>query len=128
VDMAHIFAALLLAVILLADTAQSSPFSYTADPEYLIQTWKAEEGLPEDSATSVLQTPDGYLWFGTFDGLVRFNGSEFKVFDPANTPGMQGGGIENLHLDKQGRIWVSTLSGLGVMEAGKWRTFTKNDG
>src|SRR5689334_1886735 len=57
-----------------------------ADSSYLIKTWETADGLPENSATSITQTPDGYLWFGTFKGLVRFNGVEFKVFNPANTP------------------------------------------
>jgi hypothetical protein len=56
------------------------------DPNYLIDSGETEGGLPEDSATAIVLTPDGYLWFGTFDGLVRFNGVEFTVFNPANTP------------------------------------------
>jgi ligand-binding sensor domain-containing protein len=47
------------------------------DPNYLIDSWETEDGLPEDSATAIVQTPDGYIWLGTFDGLVRFNGVEF---------------------------------------------------
>src|SRR5436190_11898376 len=116
------------AALLSGGTACGTPLSYSADSDYLIETWKTDEGLPEDSATAAVQTPDGYLWFGTFNGLVRFNGEEFTVFDPSNTPGMPAAGVVNLHLDKRGRIWVSTLAGLGWMESGKWQTLNPGDG
>src|SRR6266704_6161233 len=77
--------------------------TFQADPDYLIDTWETEDGLPENSATAMVQTPDGYLWFGTFNGLVRFDGVKFKVFNPANTPQLPSAGIVNLHLDRNGR-------------------------
>src|SRR6266702_759237 len=81
--------------------------TYQADPDYLIDTWETEDGLPENSATAMVQTPDGYLWFGTFNGLVRFDGVKFTVFDPANTPQLPSAGIVSLHLDRRGWLWVS---------------------
>ena len=81
------------------------------DPEYVITNWQTEDGLPENSATSIVQTADGYLWFGTFDGLVRFDGAKFTVFDQSNTPELASAGIVNLHLDQAGRLWVSTVRG-----------------
>jgi ligand-binding sensor domain-containing protein len=50
------------AVVPLAATHQT----VRTDPAYLIDTWETEDGLPENSATAMVQTPDGYLWFGTF--------------------------------------------------------------
>ncbi|HSH16969.1 MAG TPA: two-component regulator propeller domain-containing protein [Verrucomicrobiae bacterium] len=88
-------------------TAQSNPW-------FLFQSWETADGLPENSATAVAQAPDGYLWFGTFNGLVRFNGVGFTVFNPANTPELPSAGIVNLHLDQGGRLWVSTYEGLVV--------------
>ncbi|MSU64298.1 MAG: hypothetical protein EXS31_18235 [Pedosphaera sp.] len=88
--------------------------------EYLIDSWETEQGLPENSATAMVQTPDGYLWFGTFNGLVRFDGVTFTVFDPANTPELPAAGIVNLHLDASGRLWVSTLQGLVVRDGSRW--------
>ena len=51
-----------------------------------------------------------------------------EVLDPSNTPNMPGAGIVNLHLDKSGRLWVSTLEGLGVRDGGTWRKFGPEDG
>lgn len=90
--------------------------------DFLIRAWETDDGLPENSATTITRTPDGYLWFGTFSGLVRFNGAEFKVFTPANTPGLPSGGIVNLHLDRRGRLWISTYLGLVVKEGDVWRS------
>jgi signal transduction histidine kinase/ligand-binding sensor domain-containing protein len=124
----NVLARLTAVTFLSAGAAVSRPLSYTADPDYLIATWKTEDGLPEDSATAMVQTHDGYLWFGTFNGLVRYNGSEFTVFDSHNTPGMPGSGIVNLHLDRKGRMWVSTTSGLAVMKDGIWKKLGKENG
>lgn len=90
--------------------------------EWLVRTWETADGLPENSATAFAQTPDGYVWFGTFNGLVRFNGTRFRVVTPDTTPGLPGAGIVNLHLDRRGRLWVSTYGGLVVREGERWRS------
>jgi PAS domain S-box-containing protein len=100
----------------------------TDDPEYLIEAWETEQGLPEDSATAMVQTPDGYLWFGTFNGLVRFDGVKFTVFDRSNTPELPSPGIVNLHLDRSGRLWVSTMLGMAAVKDGRWASFGQDSG
>src|SRR5688572_22314832 len=94
------------------------------DPDFIITTWQTEEGLPENSATSMVQTADGYLWFGTFAGLVRFDGALFTVFDRTNTPGLPSNEIVNLHLDRRGWLWISTPLGMAAVKDGEWRIFT----
>ncbi len=98
------------------------------DPEYIITVWEVEQGLPENSATAMVQTPDGYLWFGTFNGLVRFDGVKFTVFDRSNTPQLPSAGIVNLHLDRSGRLWVSTVLGMACVKDGQWRVFGEKSG
>ena len=49
--------------------------------QYQIETWTTDNGLPQNTVYSILQTPDGYLWMTTLDGLVRFDGVRFTVFD-----------------------------------------------
>ncbi len=99
-----------------------------ADQEYVIDVWETEQGLPENSATAMVQTPDGYLWFGTFNGLVRFDGVKFTVFDPSNTPQIPSGGIVNLHLQETGRLWISTLNGTACLDGGTWTAYGPEKG
>jgi PAS domain S-box-containing protein len=98
------------------------------DPEYIIDVWETDQGLPENSATAMVQTPDGHLWFGTFNGLVRFDGVRFTVFDRSNTPQLPSAAIVNLHLDRAGRLWISTDRGLVVVEGGRWTTIDRAAG
>ncbi len=49
--------------------------------QYISKNWQIEDGLPQISVTTIQQSKDGYLWFGTEEGLVRFNGYEFKVYN-----------------------------------------------
>ena len=108
--------------------AYAAKASIQKDPTYLIDTWETEDGLPENSATAMVQTPDGYLWFGTFNGLVRFDGVRFTVFNRANTPQLPDAGIVNLHVDQRGWLWVSTLRGTVVLADNKWQSFGTNEG
>lgn len=123
--------AIVLTLTLLATmnwSAHAEPSRPLADTGYLLRTWGTEDGLPENSATAIVQTQDGYLWFGTFNGLVRFNGVSFKVFNPANTPQLPSAGIVNLHADKRDRLWVSTDAGLVVKDGTQWRALGTNEG
>ncbi len=112
----------------LAALLQASGAATYGDAEYLIDSWETDQGLPENSATAMVQTPDGYLWFGTYNGLVRFDGFKFTVFDASNTPELPSSGIINLHLDASQRLWVSTLRGLVVSEPNRWTTFRREPG
>jgi signal transduction histidine kinase/ligand-binding sensor domain-containing protein len=89
--------------------------------EYTIQNWQVEQGLPQISITSIAQTPDGYLWLGTFNGLVRFDGVRFVVFDEGNTPALGSSRIAQLQTDDQGALWIVTATGGCVrMAAGQF--------
>jgi signal transduction histidine kinase/ligand-binding sensor domain-containing protein len=101
---------------------------HPAEVEYVIASWETVDGLPENSATAVAQTPDGYLWFGTFNGLVRFNGIDFTVFNPDNTPELPSVGIVNVYADRRGRLWISTYEGLLVRDGESWRQWLPSDG
>ena len=68
-----------------------SPAAPALDPrksltQYVHDTWQTEQGLPQNSVTAITQTRDGYLWLGTQEGLVRFDGVRFTVFDTRSTP------------------------------------------
>ncbi|MDB6056017.1 MAG: Two component regulator, sensor protein [Verrucomicrobiales bacterium] len=74
--------------------------------DFVMRSWTTEDGLPQNVVESIDQTPDGYLWFGTLNGLVRFDGVRFKVFDAANTPQLRSSRISKVYVDRKGRLWV----------------------
>lgn len=108
--------------------AAVTPAPASLGSEWLVRSWETADGLPENSATAIAQTPDGYVWLGTFNGLVRFNGTHFRVVTPGTTPGLPSAGIVNLHLDRRDRLWVSTYGGLVVREAERWRSLAAGSG
>jgi signal transduction histidine kinase/ligand-binding sensor domain-containing protein len=79
--------------------------------DFLADEWVSENGLPDSSVTAVAQTPDGYLWVGTYNGVTRFDGVRFVTFDPANTPALTHARIRHLAVDNTGVLWVSTYDG-----------------
>ncbi|MGC4053526.1 MAG: ATP-binding protein [Paludibaculum sp.] len=103
-----------------------------ADPplanDYVVSNWQTEQGLPENSATSMIHMPDGYLWFGTFRGLVRFDGHQFTVFDQSRIPVLPDPAIINLYRDRSGEMWISTLSGLTHGHEGAWTSYGPRQG
>jgi len=74
--------------------AGSSPAPAT--PNYFTRTWQVEQGLPQIKVNAVVQTRDGYLWIGTYNGLARFDGVCFTVFNDNNTPELRSNRITSL--------------------------------
>jgi signal transduction histidine kinase/ligand-binding sensor domain-containing protein len=86
-------------------------FSAAAAPNYFMRTWQVEQGLPQNKVTAVVQTRDGYLWVGTYNGLARFDGVRFAVFDDNNTPELHSSRITSLFEAADGTLWIGTESG-----------------
>ena len=79
--------------------------------QYRRDAWNTREGLPQSSVESIAQTPDGYVWLGTQEGLARFDGVRFVVFDKANTPALRHNRVRALLADRDGGLWVGTEGG-----------------
>ncbi|MCP4215716.1 MAG: GGDEF domain-containing protein, partial [bacterium] len=75
--------------------------------QYAVSSRFLEAGLPQSSVLSIHQTPDGYLWFGTYEGLARFNGVSFAVFDKTNTPQIKNNGMYDILHDRRGNLWIA---------------------
>jgi ligand-binding sensor domain-containing protein/DNA-binding response OmpR family regulator len=71
----------------------------------------AENGLSNNWVKSILKDKDGFMWFGTFNGLNRYDGSDFKLFRAGDNTALGDNIIECLAEDQQGNIWVGTFSG-----------------
>lgn len=89
--------------------AQVSP-----QKEILFERLTVKNGLSQGSVLCILQDKRGFMWFGTEDGLNRYDGHSFKVFrsNPRDTVSLARNYIEALYEDKEGTLWVGTKGGL----------------
>lgn len=73
-----------------------------------------EQGLSNANVTAILQDSDGFMWFGTADGLNRYNGYEMKVYrkNAKDTLGLLSNYINTMVEDKRGNLWVGNNNGL----------------
>lgn len=114
--------------------ALAAPVQQAPALEYrpIVRSYGPEDGFTQSTVTALLQGKDGYLWIGTFDGLVRFDGSKFtmiratsgKSASPAlsDTEGPSSNRILALREDARGRIWIGTEdAGLSVYDRGRFR-------
>jgi diguanylate cyclase (GGDEF)-like protein len=86
--------------------------------QYVHQVWQDDQGLPQNDVLAITPTRDGYLWLGTEEGLARFDGVHFVVFDSRNTPGLKNNTIVALFEDRDKNLWIGTLGGLFRMTRG----------
>src|SRR5208282_826717 len=99
----------------------SSGHDFSQLSDYQTTTWRVEDGLPQSTVTCIAQSADGYLWLGPQNGLVRFDGVKFRVFDENNTPAIKNSRIVRLLSDKDGTLWVGTEhSGLVCLRNGQF--------
>lgn len=112
----------------------SSALKKSLDPtkelsHYIHTVWQIEQGLPQNSAQALCQTRDGYLWIGTEEGLVRFDGVRFTVFDKHNTSQLGANSIQTLIEDMTGALWIGTNGGgLCRYHNGAFTAFTTKQG
>lgn len=76
--------------------------------QYLREAWGVEDGLPVGHVNQICQTPDGYIWMATLNGLVRFDGVDFTIFDVSNTPDLPSNRIIRIQPGRDGALWLFT--------------------
>jgi signal transduction histidine kinase/ligand-binding sensor domain-containing protein len=97
--------------------------------QYVIDYWTTDKGLPQNSVLSIQQAPDGYLWFTTFDGLVRFDGVRFTVFNKGNSPGLTSNRFVRLFSEPDGTLWAATEDGgVSRYRQGSFQSWTATNG
>ena len=89
--------------------------------DYYRDHWTTRDGLPHNSINAIAQTPEGYLWFATWEGLVRYNGQAFTQFDRRHIPALKDGALRALHVDAEGRLVVGGARGSLVRQDGDGR-------
>ena len=103
--MRHILYLLLLNVFIVHLSAQSSDLRFIS--------LSTEDGLSNNTVVCILQDTQGFMWFGTEDGLNRFDGYDFSVFrhNPDESNSLTDNNISSLFQDDSGYIWIGTKGG-----------------
>ncbi|MCS6807898.1 MAG: two-component regulator propeller domain-containing protein [Bacteroidota bacterium] len=97
--------------------------------QYILEVWREDQGLPQNAVQTILQTRDGYLWFGTQEGVVRFDGVRFTVFDKQHTEGIRENNVYALCEDKEGKLWIGTyVGGISVYSKGVFKNYHTDKG
>src|SRR5689334_13838117 len=89
----------------LSARAATAPHAATYD------VWPIEDSSAPNAVTSMIQTRDGYLWIGTYQGLMRYDGVRFTLFDTAHTRGLHNNRITALYQDRQDTLWIGHETG-----------------
>ncbi len=110
--------------------------------QYIQTAWTSETGLPQNSVHAITQTTDGFVWFATEEGLARFDGRQFRIYDRRNSKSLASNYILALCASRDGSLWIGTDSGLNhyfpnsfaqsggdrAALSGTFTTLTKKDG
>lgn len=91
-------------------------FAYAATAQKAILKFShisTEDGLSQMNVTSILQDQRGFMWFGTRDGLNRYDGYKIKVYKnvPGDSTSLSYNFVQALYEDSKGTIWIGTLGG-----------------
>ena len=114
-------AAFLLCLLLAGGAFALDP--QRAPTQARLTVWTSDAGLPQNTIETIIQTRDGYLWMGTEEGLVRFDGTRFVVSDRQSAPALRSAFISSLFESADGTLWIGTYGGglarlrNGVIEA-----------
>ncbi|TMP45339.1 MULTISPECIES: two-component regulator propeller domain-containing protein [unclassified Pseudoalteromonas] len=90
----------------------SSAAQFLPNPNYT--SYNIEDGLSNSMVYTIAQDGDGYMWFGTEDGLNRFDGQNFKVYryDPTDANSLVGNSINQVYLAPDNSLWIATHNGI----------------
>ena len=107
------------------DTATTEIYTLSLHDALPIYTTK--QGLSNNSIQTLLVDNSGNVWFGTHNGLSKYNGSTFRTYTTED--GLSGNDITSLYEDKDGNLWAGTYgNGINKFSGDIWTTYTKNNG
>ncbi|MPZ16402.1 MAG: hypothetical protein GEV06_00595 [Luteitalea sp.] len=117
----------LVAAVCLTSPAEAQ--APTDAPEYGLDVWTTDDGLPQNIVRAIHQARDGYLWLTTLDGLVRFDGVRFTVFGRATSPGIASNRFTPIYESADGALWIgSETSGVTRYRDGVFTTYGVDEG
>ena len=111
--------------ILICDTVLITPNDTSVTEAFVFWAHyqRSNADLPHNMVQTVALAPDGALWFGTYNGVARFDGSEWTVYNAINS-GLVYNDVIEIQVDKDGVFWFSTLGGAASFDGATWTTYT----
>lgn len=86
---------------------QLSDSKQTSDHHYVVgRQFTTENGLPANGVNRIYQDHDGYIWAATYNGLVQYNGSDFKIYNTSSLKNLRSNRFTVVTQDPEGRIWA----------------------
>ena len=89
-----------------------------------VKSWGLADGLPEESISCITESPDGYIWLATREGLVRFNGQSFRQYSPGQAAGQYDNGLGAVAATAD-VLWAGGRDYIGFALADDYRSFTR---
>lgn len=113
-----IFILLTMTIVTICNFAQIVSAEEPGD--FVVSVYNEESGLPTGEANDILQTSDGYIWIGSYGGLIRYDGSEFKNYSTLKQ--IDSSSVRSMFEDSKGRLWIGTNdAGVYVYENDKFK-------
>ncbi len=121
------FAYLLLLLVLAVDNFALDPNA--ALDKYIYRQWSVKDGLPHDSVTCFAQDAQGFIWIGTDNGLARFDGDDFKIFNKNNTKEIKNNSITSLYVSADGTLLIGTDGGgISIFKNNRFKNYSASNG
>jgi diguanylate cyclase (GGDEF)-like protein len=117
----------ILAILLIFGRDANALDRHKSIAQYAHEIWSTKNGLPEADVMAILQTKDGYLWVGTEEGLARFDGARFVVFD-RKTASLPNNRVQALAETPDGSLWIGTENGLSRLKDRQFTNYSTRDG
>src|SRR3954469_18866535 len=91
-----------------------SGWLHAQHPNLEFEKYDTHQGLSQNLVFTIVQDKKGFIWFGTDEGLNRFDGHEFKIFrhDPRNKKSIIDNSVHGLSVDHDGILWIGTNNGI----------------
>ena len=139
IDRIFFISVIFLMIFLLFSVLENRNTVYAADSEeqdisvdlishndgYSAVLYDNTNGLPTPEANAIVNTKEGFIWIGSYDGLIRYDGNTFERID--STTGIAS--VVCLYVDSKDRLWIGTSdNGVFLMEKGEFRQWNKSEG
>lgn len=123
-------ASLFSSAISVSADGEENPTDVYVDPVHSTDGYSAvlydnKSGLPTSEANAIVQTSEGFIWIGSYSGLIRYDGNSFQNL--STDAGISS--VVSLYVDSSNRLWIGTNdSGAAVMERGQFRRYGRKEG